>query len=125
MPHVFADKRQIQQVLINLLSNAIKFTDPGGRITMSAQVGAFGNLELRVTDTGVGISTDDLERIQQPFVQLADAMTRQHDGSGLGLAIVRSIVTLHGGDFRMESTPGEGTTGVVILPKARASSKIA
>lgn len=123
VPKLIADERQIQQVLINLVSNAIKFTDPGGRITMSALKTNNGEFEIRVSDTGIGISAEDLERIQQPFVQVADAMTRQHSGSGLGLAIVRSIATLHGGTFDIESTPGQGTTGKVTLPANRTVRK--
>ncbi|MBO6521157.1 MAG: PAS domain-containing protein [Rhodospirillales bacterium] len=119
LPQIMADERQLRQVLINLLSNAIKFTDPGGRITASASVLESGMLEIRVADTGVGIDAENLKLVQQPFVQVADAMTRKHKGSGLGLAIVKSIVNMHGGEFTLESELGVGTTAIITLPAAR------
>lgn len=116
---VLVDERQLRQVLINLLSNAIKFTDPGGKISASASRTNDGGLEIRIEDNGVGMEPDDLKRVLQPFVQVSDAMTRKHQGSGLGLAIVNSIISLHGGTFTLESTPGEGTTAIIILPSGR------
>lgn len=119
LPSLFADERQLKQVLINLLSNAIKFTNPGGRIMVAALRMNDGGLEIRIEDTGVGIDAESLKLVQQPFVQVADAMTRKHQGSGLGLAIVRSIITMHDGTFSLESTPGVGTTAIIALPKTR------
>ena len=78
LPQVMADERQLRQVLINLLSNAIKFTDPGGKITSSARRMEDGGLEIRINDTGVGIDPENLKLVQQPFVQVADALTRKH-----------------------------------------------
>jgi len=122
MPKVIADERQLRQVLINLLSNAIKFTDAGGRITASAATTDDGGIEIRISDTGVGIGPENLKQVQQPFVQVADALTRKHQGSGLGLAIVQSIVTLHGGTFALESALDEGTTAIITLPRTRVLS---
>ncbi len=119
LPLVRADERQIKQVIINLISNAIKFTDPGGKIIISATRSDTSGLEVRIEDNGVGISAEDLERVQQPFIQVADAMTRQHTGSGLGLSIVRSIITLHGGKTELKSELGKGTTVSFTLPKRR------
>ncbi len=119
LPKIMADQRQLRQVLINLLSNAIKFTDPGGRITASASILEDGVLQIRVADTGVGIDAENLKLVQQPFVQVADAMTRKHKGSGLGLAIVKSIINMHGGEFTLESELGVGTTAIITLPAAR------
>jgi len=119
LPKVIADERQLRQVLINLLSNAIKFTDAGGKITASATAMDDGGIEIRISDTGVGIRPENLKQVQQPFVQVADALTRKHQGSGLGLAIVRSIVNLHGGTFTLESQIDEGTTAIITLPRAR------
>jgi signal transduction histidine kinase len=115
LPKLFADERQLKQVLINLLSNAIKFTNPGGRIFVTALRMNDGGLEIRVEDTGVGIDAENLKLVQQPFVQVADAMPRKHQGSGL----VRSIITMHDGTFTLESTPGVGTTAIIALPKTR------
>ena len=103
LPEVFADERQLRQVLINLLSNAIKFTEAGGRISAFAGPADDGGIEIRIEDTGVGIDEENLKLVQQPFVQVADAMTRRHKGSGLGLAIVKSIIDMHGGTFTLES----------------------
>lgn len=119
LPHVRTDERQIKQVVINLLSNALKFTPQGGEIEISAAVLDSGELEIRVRDSGIGIDAKHLERVQQPFAQIADALTRKHEGTGLGLAIVKSIIAMHGGDFRLESTLGQGTTAIVILPASR------
>ncbi|MBO6949889.1 MAG: PAS domain-containing protein [Rhodospirillales bacterium] len=119
MPDVWADERQLRQVLINLLSNAIKFTEAGGRIDASARIMDDGSVEIRVADNGAGIDAENLKVVLQPFVQVADAMTRRHKGSGLGLAIVQSIINMHGGTFTLESTPGEGTTAIIQLPKTR------
>ncbi len=119
LPELFADERQLRQVLINLLSNAIKFTEAGGRITASAEQTADGGIEIRVEDTGVGIEPENLKLVQQPFVQVADAMTRRHKGSGLGLAIVKSIIDMHGGTFTLESEVDKGTTAIITLPADR------
>ncbi len=119
LPEVFADERQLRQVLINLLSNAIKFTEAGGRISAFAGPADDGGIEIRIEDTGVGIDEENLKLVQQPFVQVADAMTRRHKGSGLGLAIVKSIIDMHGGTFTLESALGKGTTAIITLPAAR------
>ncbi len=123
LPLVYADERQIKQVIINLISNAIKFTDPGGQIVISATITDNRGLEVRIKDNGVGISAEDLERVQKPFIQVADAMTRQHTGTGLGLSIVRSIIELHDGTTRFESELGKGTTVIFSLPKRRLKFK--
>lgn len=119
LPKLYADERQLKQVLINLLSNAIKFTEPGGRVIISAKHLNDGRLEIRISDTGVGIDAENLKLVQQPFVQVADAMTRKHRGSGLGLAIVNSIILMHGGAFTLESQPGIGTSAIITMPAAR------
>lgn len=119
LPLVRADQRQLRQVMINLITNAIKFTPPGGQITISCEVTTDDGLEISVADTGMGISPKDLERVKQPFVQVADPMTRQHEGSGLGLAIIHSIAGLHNAEFKLQSTLGEGTTATFTLPTDR------
>ncbi|MDA8637700.1 PAS domain S-box protein [Rhodospirillales bacterium] len=119
LPQVRADQRQIRQVMINLITNAIKFTPSGGEITISCDITPHGELEISVSDTGMGISPEDLERVTQPFVQVADSMTRQHEGTGLGLAIIRSIADLHDAEFKLQSTIGEGTKATFTLPADR------
>jgi signal transduction histidine kinase len=105
--------------MINLLTNSLKFTPSGGVIKISAYVTDAGGFEISVEDNGMGISPEDLERVKQPFVQVADSMTRQHEGTGLGLAIVRSIAELHDADFNLESQVGVATKATFTLPASR------
>ncbi|KQV32592.1 PAS domain-containing sensor histidine kinase [Rhizobium sp. Root1203] len=105
---VVADQRAIQQILINLVGNAVKFTEAGGAISIDASM-RDGILELCVSDTGIGIPTDKLEMLGQPFVQIQNEYTRRFEGTGLGLSLVKGLVALHGGDFAIASTPGAGT----------------
>jgi cell cycle sensor histidine kinase DivJ len=115
LPDIVADKRAFKQILLNLISNAVKFTDRGGHITVfAARDGA--DVVVRVEDTGVGISADDLPRIGQQFFQARGAYNRRHDGTGLGLSIVQGLVTLHGGEVTIASRVGEGTRVTVRLP---------
>ena len=114
-----ADERKLKQILINLLSNAVKFTPTGGVVKVSAEIDADGGLALRVCDTGVGIASEKIPLVMEPFGQLAQAMTRDHDGTGLGLPLVKSLVELHGGTFAIESDVGVGTTVKVCFPQQR------
>jgi len=114
LPEITGDPRAFKQVVLNLVSNAIKFTERGGTVTASAAVEG-ARLVLRVTDTGVGISAEDLKRIGDPFFQAGKTYQR-HEGTGLGLSIVKSLVALHGGDMNVQSRVGEGTTVAVALP---------
>jgi len=111
---VDADRRAIKQIALNLVSNALKFTPREGSVTLTAQADD-GHLELVVSDTGVGISPKDLERIGRPYEQAGDAASRAA-GSGLGLSLVRAFARLHGGEMDIESTVGEGTTVTVRMP---------
>jgi len=109
---VDADKRALKQVLLNLLSNAIKFTPPGGEVTISSWE-ANGRGYLAVRDTGIGISTEDLARLGNPFEQAKADPMHAKGGTGLGLALVKALVEKHGGMFAMESELGLGTTVTV------------
>ena len=115
LPELIADKRALKQMLLNLLSNAMKFTPSGGRVTVSAT--CFGGyVDVEVADTGVGIDTEDLKRVGDPFFQARGAYDRPYDGTGLGLSIVKGLVELHGGRMRVESTRGRGTRVTLRLP---------
>ncbi len=114
---IFADKRAVKQILVNLLSNGIKFTPRGGQVTLDARVGDKG-VEVTVRDSGIGISKADLEKLGRPFEQAENVATRAKEGTGLGLALVKSLATLHGGEFLLESVLGLGTTVRVRLPFA-------
>jgi two-component system sensor histidine kinase VicK len=114
-PRALADRDQIEQVLANLISNAIKFTASGGRINLGlSQRGAF--LTVTVRDSGVGIPAEDQPRIFERFYRVDKARSRALGGTGLGLSIARQIVEAHGGEIRLESTPGEGTKVSFTLP---------
>jgi signal transduction histidine kinase len=112
----------VQQILSNLLSNAIKFTPEGGRITITAARNRAGQLELVVTDTGIGISEEDQQAIFEKFrqgtaaVPGGDAMTREYSGTGLGLSIVKELCRLLGGEVSLESELGKGSTFTITLP---------
>ena len=115
---LLGDEEKVRQILLNLLSNAIKFTPAGGTIRVSAD--ADGDVvRLRVADTGVGIPDDQLERIFEPFVQLARGLSTGHEGTGLGLAISRDLARAMGGDLAAESGPGQGSTFTLTLPRVR------
>ena len=108
-----ADPRAVKQIVLNLISNALKFTPQGGSVTVSAQ-GYGEELEIVVSDTGVGIAESDLLRIGRPYEQAGDAHKTR--GTGLGLSLVRSLAELHGGSMSIESRLGDGTSVTVRLP---------
>ncbi len=114
LPRMTVDEEKLRQIVINLLSNAAKFT-PRGRIEMRAHA-ANGAVEIAVADTGIGISADKLERIFEEFEQVGATSTRVQGGTGLGLAIARRLARLMGGDIRVESAPGVGSTFTLTLP---------
>ncbi len=107
------DASRLERAVINLVQNAIKFTPAGGRVTVSGSRGP-GILEIVVSDTGVGIGSDELPRIFERFYK-ADH-SRASVGSGLGLALVKHAVEVQGGTVRVESTPGEGSTFTITVP---------
>ena len=112
------DSERLQQIIWNLLSNAVKFTPKGGRINVN--VGPAGSeVEITVSDTGIGIAPEFLPHVFERFRQQEGGTTRQYGGLGLGLAIVRHLVELHGGSVTARSEgPGKGATFVVRLPAA-------
>jgi two-component system cell cycle sensor histidine kinase PleC len=119
---ISADRRALKQVVLNLLSNAVKFTPQGGRITVKAQA-QDDDVTLAIEDTGIGIPAEEIRRLGQPFVQVANQFTKTHKGSGLGLAIARSLVELHGGAMKIWSTERVGTIISVRLPSRRPAGR--
>ena len=107
---IMGDERAIKQVLVNLLSNAIKFSRPGSEIVVFCRPSAGGQLSLGVQDYGTGMTRDVMERVLLPFEQGSDAYTVEGRGTGLGLAICKQLVEAHGGELRLESAPGVGST---------------
>jgi len=112
-----ADPEKVRQVLLNLLANAVKFTESGGQITVSSEVGA-RDVRIHVRDTGRGIAPEQLARIFDPFVQVDRHLTpASQQGVGLGLAISRDLAVGMGGSLAAASTPGEGSTFTLTLPR--------
>ena len=135
------DKCRIRQVLSNLLNNAVKFTKPGGCITLRVDVKssttaslsaasaqselAQSELQLSVTDSGIGIGPAQLDTLFQPFVQIDNALNRQYEGAGLGLALVKRLVELHGGRISAESKLKKGSCFTITLPYRQTCSSYA
>ncbi len=121
LPAMLGDELRFKQILLNLIGNAAKFTPPDGDITVSAEVSKEGRIVVRVEDTGVGIAAADIPKVLEPFGQVHDVMTRDHEGSGLGLHLAKSFTEMHGGVLEIESTPGKGTTVILTFPKERTA----
>ncbi len=119
LPHLRGDERRIKQILLNLMSNAIKFTDIGGRVDVAAELRPDGRLALRVADTGIGMTAEDLDKAMEPFGQVDSRLARRYEGTGLGLPLTKALVVQHGGDLEAESTPGVGTAITALFPAER------
>ena len=115
----FADSKAVRQIALNLISNALKFTPSGGRVEVAALDAPGGSL-LAVSDTGAGISPEELTRLSRAFEQ-GDAGKRQK-GAGLGLSVVRAFADLHGGRLDIESREGGGSTIAVFFPAEKAGT---
>jgi Amt family ammonium transporter len=126
-----ADPVRFKQIIYNLLSNAIKFTPEDGRVTVTARIGSRGEglengefVDIAVTDTGIGITAENLSRLFQPFTQLDPTLAKQYHGTGLGLALTKQLVELHGGRIWAASEgAGYGTTFTIRLPVPSPPSK--
>jgi signal transduction histidine kinase len=119
IPQIMADTERMAQVLGNLLSNALRYTPEGGTITLQSAAVEDG-VEMRVTDSGPGIESDELPHVFNRFYRGDKSRQRETGGSGLGLAIAKSIVELHGGRIWVESEPGQGAAFVIWLPTAKS-----
>lgn len=115
LPQVEADRAKIRRVLQNLLSNALKFTPKGGRVSVSAEQ-KDGRISVSVSDTGVGIAPEDVNRLFDKYEQARSRATRGEKGTGLGLYITKQLVELHGSEIKVESKMGKGSTFSFTLP---------
>ncbi len=115
------DELRIRQCLINLLSNAIKFTPSGGHVILSVELEE-KDILFSVTDTGIGISPGDLDKLFQPFIQIDSKLNRQYAGTGLGLVLVERIISKHGGRVSVTSRVGEGSCFTLRLPYSPSPS---
>jgi signal transduction histidine kinase len=119
LPKIFADLQRVKQVALNLLSNAVKFTPAGGRVEVTGGLDSQDNLFFRVSDTGIGIRREDIEKCLSPFGQVDSRLARKYEGTGLGLPLSVRLVELHGGRLAIDSAPGRGTTVTVTFPRER------
>jgi CheY-like chemotaxis protein/two-component sensor histidine kinase len=115
LPHVYADRRRVVQVLLNLLSNAYRYTPPGGTITIAVHVrGEMAQID--VIDTGIGIPEQIRARIFERFYRADHPVVRQQMGTGLGLPIAKSLIEMHGGELTLQSEVDHGSTFTFTLP---------
>ena len=123
-PVLEGDPVKLKQVFVNLIGNAIKFTPAGGRVTISSEI-AEAALHIRTRDTGIGIRTQDIPLVVQPFYRVNSVLDSTHQGAGLGLPFAKSVVDLHGGTLAIESELGSGTTVTISLPRPRRADAAA
>lgn len=116
---VRGDERLLRQVALNLISNSMKFTPSGGKVSISTSISVRDGVLLRVQDTGIGIATENIERVLRPFEQVESSLARSHGGTGLGLPYSKKVVEIHGGSLTLESASNRGTTVTVQLPASR------
>jgi signal transduction histidine kinase len=117
IPEVLGDEEKIRWVIEQLLDNALKFTPKGGTVEIRTDVGE-DRVAILVSDTGIGISQDDVEAIFEPFHQLDGSPTRRYGGTGLGLALCRRIIEAHSSSLEVDSELGRGSTFSFSLPAA-------
>ncbi|MBL8707538.1 MAG: hypothetical protein JNM30_21990, partial [Rhodospirillales bacterium] len=117
--YLWADDQRLLQVAMNLVSNAVKYTTAPGRVTICYAVEANGDVAVRVSDTGIGMTPLEARHALRPYVRIDNERTRDQPGTGLGLSIARGLVELHGGTLTIDSAPGKGTTVTVRLPDER------
>lgn len=112
-----ADERRLKQVLLNRLTNAIKFT-PGGRVVVTVYMeDKREGIRLTVSDDGIGMTTEEIEKVMEPFSQGSGGLSLQ-ERTGLGLPLTRGLIEAHGGRLILDSAPGTGTRVTIILPAA-------
>jgi signal transduction histidine kinase len=115
----FGDERLLRQLILNLVSNAVKFTPPNGHVLVQLNADRSRGILVEVSDTGIGIPPEHLERVLRPFEQVERALSRRHGGTGLGLPFAKKIAELHGGSLWLESEVDKGTRVTVRLPADR------
>ncbi len=114
---ILAEEVRMKQIFLNLLTNSIKYSS-GGTITVSASLQG-DNLVIAVSDTGVGISPEDMEVVLMPFGQVRKSSDTTHEGVGLGLFLTKSFTEMHGGTLKIDSVVGEGTTVSLVFPRSK------
>jgi signal transduction histidine kinase len=122
LPAVHADRTKLRRILVNLLSNALKFTGKGGTVEVRGTREGDELVRISIKDTGVGIAREDVERLFDKYEQARSRATRGEKGTGLGLYITKQLVELHGGEIKVESEIGKGSTFSFTLPAAEEKS---
>jgi signal transduction histidine kinase len=120
-PIIHGDETRLRQVIDNLVSNAIKYSPKGGEVRIT---GSFDdqNITIAVSDQGVGLPEDELDRIFERFYRVEGALSRKTQGTGLGLYLARAVIEAHGGQIVVESKPGKGSTFRFTLPRESTSA---
>ncbi len=119
----YFDKEKMTKIMTNLLSNAFKFTHDGGQITVSINDTDDNKVRIKVRDTGIGISEEELPKLFDRFYQVDSSQTREHEGTGIGLALTKELVELHHGSISVHSQPGQWTEFTIELPHGREHLK--
>ncbi|MBB1249898.1 ATP-binding protein [Rhizobium sp. G21] len=119
VPNVVADLRSIKQIAINILANAIRFTPAGGQIVVSTVYEPTGAVALRIRDTGVGMTSSELEQAMKPFGQVSPSARKRGDGTGLGLPLTKAMTEANRAVFAIRSAPNEGTLVEILFPPQR------
>ncbi len=119
VPKVVADLRSLKQIILNLVSNSIKYTKSGGQVIVSTVYDESGEVVLRVRDTGIGMSEDELETALRPFEQISTSSSVNKQGTGLGLPLTKAMVEANRASFHIESKPDDGTLVEVHFPPQR------
>jgi signal transduction histidine kinase len=117
--HLRCDETRFKQILINLLSNAVKFTPPGGVVTLSSERMADGTLRICISDTGIGMTEEEVASAFELFSQVDSTLSRRFPGTGLGLPLAVQLAELHGATLKLQSTPKLGTQVWVGVPPGR------
>ncbi len=119
LPDVVADSRSLRQIILNILSNAVKFNHPGGQVIVSTTQQDSGEVILRIRDTGIGMSKDDMKRALEPFRQVSPTTRSAAEGTGLGLPLTKALIEANKARFNLSSERGHGTLVEVIFPPER------
>jgi len=114
-------ERMVRQILVNVLSNAVKFTDAGGAVSLSASLRSNGSFAISISDTGIGMSPEEVKLALTPFGQADSSLSRKHAGTGLGLPLAKAMMELHKGRLMVRSVPGKGTTVILVFPAERVA----